>query len=147
VIIIQELTVIWQDFRPDERNMVEINTLLQELNFNYNLQLVKSTKISLIDFLLNSFNFFTSELKDFEKHTEKFSEFLNSESLSSYFQMHSISFPEDRIEQIVSHLLFGEEVSKICENFNIYPFDLLQLSLTPGKQKILKKKNPSKYIS
>lgn len=121
---------------------------MQELNYNYNLQLVKSSKVSFIDFLLNSYKFFQIELLNYETHKKKIYEFFDSDSLLTYLKIHSINIPEQSLSLICSQIIIGEDPAEVCENFEIYPIELIQLSqIKPKPRPQLKKKSTSKYIT
>ena len=97
---------------------------------------------------MSSYKYFQSELLNYEPHIKRVYEFSDPESLLTYLKIHSINIPEQSLSVVCSQIIIGEDLSEVCENFEIYPVELIQLSqIRPKPKPQLKKKSTSKYIT
>lgn len=134
---IEELYQVWEHAKPDLYNIVSLHRLIQDLNFTYNLQQVKKSCVSILDFLQISCEFFINELKIHKKNMKNLKNCEDSESLSTFLTNHSIQFSPEHISLILTRLTLQEPLALLSSEYNLYPSDLIQLSEI--KQKSVKK--------
>ena len=128
VYFIEELYQVWEHAGPDLYNIVSIHKLIQDLNFSYNLQLVRRSSVSILDFLQLTSDFFVSELKIHKKKLSQIKEFEDTETLTSFLTENSINFSPEDVSIIYTKLILGEPISSISSELSLYPTDLVLLS-------------------
>ena len=128
VYFIEELYQVWEHANPDLYNIVSLHKLIQDLNFSFNLQMVRKSSVSILDILHLTSDFFTSELKTHKHKLSKIKELENTEALSTFLTENSINFSPDDLNIILTKLLLEEPISSISSEFSLYPRDLVLLS-------------------